>query len=73
MALEETIRKMIKEELEAQLGEQLSIVSSRMDALEREMKEKWGLVLNLRKSTLDQLMLEYRNLKDEDLIEDAEV
>jgi len=67
MALEETIREMIKEELKAQLGEQfgeLSSLSSRMDALERELKERWGLVLSLRKHTLDQLMLEYRNLKE---------
>jgi hypothetical protein len=67
MALEETIREMIKEELKAQLGEQfeeLSNLSSRMDALEKELKEKWDLVLSLRKNTLDQLMLEYRNLKE---------
>ena len=37
MALEESIREMIKEELEAQLGE-LSSLSSRIDALERELK-----------------------------------
>jgi len=75
MALEETIRKMIKEELGAQLGEQISSLSFRIDALESELKERWGLVLNLRKHTLDQLMLEYRNLKGEhqDLNEDAEV
>ena len=64
MALEETIRKMIKEELENQIGERESSLSSRMDALEKELKEKWGLVLSLRKHTLNQLMLEYRNLKE---------
>jgi len=63
MALEETIREMIKEELKTQLGE-LSSLPSRMDALEKELKERWSLVLNLRKHTLDQLMLEYRNLKE---------
>ena len=62
MALEETIREMIKEELKDQLGE-LSSLPSRMDALEKELKERWSLVLSLRKHTLDQLMLEYRNLK----------
>jgi len=76
MALEESIREMIKEELKAQLGE-LSSLSSRIDTLDREMKEKWGLMLNLRKSTLDQLMLEYRNLKDQlkskDSNEDVEI
>ena len=72
MALEESIREMIKEEIEAQLGE-LSSLSSRIDAMERDLKERWGLVLNLRKRTLDQLMLEYRNLKGEDLSEDAEI
>ncbi|MCW3988621.1 MAG: hypothetical protein NWE88_00940 [Candidatus Bathyarchaeota archaeon] len=64
MALEETIREMIKEELETQLGEQVSSFSSRIDALEKELKERWSLVLSLRKHTLDQLMLEYRNLKE---------
>lgn len=64
MALEESIREMIKEELESQLGEQISSVSSRIDALERDQKERWGLMLSLRKHTLDQLMLEYRNLKE---------
>ncbi len=63
MALEETIREMIKEELKTQLGE-LSSLPSRMDALEKKMKERWDLVLSLRKHTLDQLMLEYRNLKE---------
>jgi len=63
MALEETIREMIKEELKAQLGE-LSNLSSRIDAMEKELKERWNLVLSLRKHTLDQLMLEYRNLKE---------
>ncbi len=63
MALEESIREMINEEVKAQLGE-LSTLSSRMDALEMELKEKWSLVLSLRKHTLDQLMLEYRNLKE---------
>ena len=62
MALEESIREMIKDEVKAQLGE-LSSLPSRMDALEKELKEKWGLVLSLRKHTLDQLVLEYRNLK----------
>ena len=75
MALEESIREMIKEELEAQLGE-LSSLSSKIDALERELKEKWGLMLNVRKHTLDQLMLEYRNLKEpesQDLKENVEI
>ncbi len=63
MALEETIREMIKEELKDQLGE-LSSLPSRMDALEKELNERWSRVLSLRKHTLDQLMLEYRNLKE---------
>ena len=63
MALEESIREMIKEELEAQLGE-LSSLPSRIEALESELKERWSLMLSLRKHTLDQLMLEYRNLKE---------
>ena len=60
MSIEETIRKLIQEEFEAQT----SNVTSRIDALERELKEKFDLVLILRKNTLDQLQLEYRNLKN---------
>lgn len=75
MSVEETIRKLIKEELKAHT----SRVTSRIDALEREMKEKFDLVLSLRKYTLDQLQLEYRNLRSElsqeskDSNEDAEI
>jgi len=74
MSVEETIRKIVKEEFEAQTAN----VISRIDALEKEMKEKWGTVLTLRKNTLDQLQLEYRNLKDvsqesKDSNEDAEI
>jgi len=73
MSVEETIRKIVKEEFEAQTAN----VISRIDALEREMKEKWGIVLTLRKNTLDQLQLEYRNLlgaqKREDLNKDVEI
>jgi ribosomal protein L29 len=82
MSVEETIRKLIKEELEAQLdeiNEKLSSVSSRIDAIEGEMSKKWGLMVNLRKYTLDQLMMEYSKLKselfpkNEALTENAEV
>jgi len=74
MALEETIRRLIKEELETHT----SNISSRIDALEKELKGKFDLVLFLRKNTLDQLQLEYRNLKDtfqesKDPNEDAEI
>lgn len=74
MSVEETIRKIVKEEFEAQT----SNVTSRIDALEKELKEKFDLVLILRKNTLDQLQLEYRNLKDvsqesKDSNEDAEI
>ena len=65
MALEETIRKMIKEELEAQLGEQISSVNSRIDAMEEEMRKKLRILMKLRKYTLDQLMLEHRKVKSE--------
>ena len=73
MSIEETIRKLIKEEFEAQTFN----VTSRIDALERELKEKFDLILTQRKNTLDQLQLEYRNLKlsqeNEDSSEDAEI
>ncbi len=82
MALEETIREMIKEELASQLEEirkQVSSVSSRIETVDVEMNKKWSLFLKLRKYTLDQLMLEYRKVKDEwfpkseDLNESAEI
>ena len=71
MAIEEKIRELAKEELDAQLEEireQLSSVSSRIDAVEGEMNKKWSLLMNLGKSTLEQLMLEYRKFKDELLL-----
>lgn len=82
MAIEEKIRELAKAELDAQLEEireQLSRVSSRIDTIEGEMNKKWSLLMNTRKYTLEQLMLEYRNLKgelslnNEDLDENAEI
>ena len=71
MAIEEKIRELAKEELDAQLEEireQLSSVSSRIDAVEGEMNKKWSLLMNLGKSTLEQLTLEHRKFKDELLL-----
>ena len=71
MAIEEKIRELAKEELDAQLEEireQLSSVSSRIDAVEGEMNKKWSRLVNLGKSTLEQLMLEHRKFKDELLL-----
>ncbi len=68
MAIEEKIRELAKEELDAQLEElkeQLSSVSSRIDTVEGEMNKKWSLLMNVGKSTLEQLMLEHRKFKDE--------
>jgi len=82
VAIEEKIRELAKAELDAQLEEireQLSGVSSRIDAIEGEMNKKWSLLMNTRKYTLEQLMLEYRSLKgelslkNEDLDENAEI
>lgn len=68
MAIEKKIRELVKEELDTQLEEireQMSSISSKIDTIEEETNRKFSLLMNLRKSTLEQLMLEYRKLKNE--------
>jgi hypothetical protein len=68
LAIEEKIRELVKEELDSQLEEireQLSSVSSRIDTIEGDMNKKFSLLMNYKKSTLEQLMLEYHKLKNE--------
>ena len=68
MAIEKKIRELVKEELDTQLEEireQMSSISSRIDTIEGEMNKKFSLLMNFNKSTLEQLMLEYRKLKNE--------
>jgi uncharacterized protein YhaN len=68
MAIEEKIRELVKEELDTQLEEirdQMSSISSKIDTIEEETNRKFSLLMNFKKSTLEQLMLEYRKLKNE--------
>lgn len=68
MDIDNQIRALVKEELDKQLvkiREQLSSTSSKIDDLEREQNKKWNLILRLKKHTLDELMAEYRMLKEE--------
>ena len=68
MDIDKQIRILVKEELEKQLveiREELSSISSRVDEIEREQGKKWNLILRLRKQTLDELMAEYRKIKEE--------
>jgi hypothetical protein len=41
---------------------QLADIIARIEKLEEELTNRWGLVVKLRKYTLDQLMSEYRKL-----------
>jgi len=66
--IDKQIRVLVKEELDKQLKEireQLSSISSKIDKIEREHGKKFDLILRLRKHTLDELMSEYRKIKEE--------
>jgi hypothetical protein len=68
MDIERQVRVLVKEELDKQLGEireKLSSISDRVDEVERKQGKKWNLILRLRKHTLDELMSEYRKIKEE--------
>ena len=68
MDIDEQIRVLVKEELEKELVEirdQVSSISSRIDEIEIELGKKFNLILRLRKHTLDELMSEYRTIKEE--------
>ena len=68
MDIDEQFRVLVKEELDKQLGEireQIAGLSSKIDEIEREHGKKFDLILRLRKHTLDELMSEYRKIKEE--------
>ncbi len=68
MAIDKQIRVLVKEALEKELmetREQISRLSSRVDEVEIEHGKKFDLILRLRKHTLDELMSEYRKIKEE--------
>jgi len=68
MDIDKQVRVLVKEELDKQLGEirkKLSSISDRVDKVERAQGKKLNLILRLRKHTLDELMSEYRKIRDE--------
>ncbi len=68
MDIDKQIKVLVKEELEKELmetREQISRLSSRIDEIETEHGKKIDLILKLRKHTLDELMSEYRKIKEE--------
>ncbi len=68
MNIDEQFRVLVKEELDKQLEEirdQIAGLSSKIDEIEREHGKKFDLILRLRKHTLDELMSEYRTIKEE--------
>jgi len=68
MDIDKQVRVLVKGELDKQLGEireKLSSISDRVDKIEREHGKKFNLILRLRKHTLDELMSEYRKIKEE--------
>ncbi len=68
MDIDEQIRVLVKEELDKQLGEirkQISSISDRVNKVERAQGKKLNLILRFRKHTLDELMSEYRKIREE--------
>jgi len=68
MDIDRQVRVLVKEELDKQLREireKLSSISDRVDKVERAQGKKLNLILRLRKHTLDELMSEYRKIRDE--------
>ncbi len=68
MDIDKQIKVLVKEALENELmetREQISRLSSKIDEIEREHGKKFDLILRLRKHTLDELMSEYRKIKEE--------
>jgi hypothetical protein len=66
--IDKQVRVLVKEELDKQLGEirkKLSSISDRVDKVERAQGKKLNLILRLRKHTLDELMSEYRKIREE--------
>jgi len=57
----------------------LQELSARLEKLEENLNNRWGILVKLRKYTLDQLMSEYKRLKgsmrpkQEELGENAEI
>lgn len=94
MSIEEQIREIVKEELNLQLADlerrlqenvekeiagQLEDLRSLIEKLEDDLSNRWGLLVSLRKYTLEQLMAEYKKLtgslrhEKEDSAEHAEI
>ena len=68
MDIDRQVRVLVKEELDKQLREireKLSSISDRVDKVERAQGKKLNLILRLRKHTLDELMSEYRKIREE--------
>ncbi len=68
MDIDEQFRVLVKEELDKRLVEirdQIAGLSSRIDEIEIDLEKKINLILRLRKHTLDELMSEYRKIKEE--------
>ncbi len=68
MNIDEQFRVLVKEELDKQLVEirdQIAGLSSKIDEIEINYGKKFDLILRLRKHTLDELMSEYRKIKEE--------
>jgi hypothetical protein len=59
--LEERVKEYVNGEIE-QIREQLSETNSRIELLEKEVKNGLSLFVRLRKYTLEQLMSEYNRL-----------
>jgi Holliday junction resolvasome RuvABC ATP-dependent DNA helicase subunit len=82
--LEERLQAIFSSELESvkiqleEINSQLVDLKGRVEKLEEDLSNRWGLLVKLRKYTLDQLMTEYKRLtgslrpEKEDTVENAD-
>jgi len=61
--LEKRFMELIDKELE-EVKNQLSDISTRTENLEKELSDRWNVLVKLRKYTLDQMVSEYRRIMD---------
>jgi len=61
--LEKRFMELIDKELE-EVKNQLSDISTRTENLEKELSDRWNVMVKLRKYTLDQMVSEYRRIMD---------
>jgi hypothetical protein len=73
------LEKRLEEKVEREITDQLEDLRLLTKKLEDDLSNRWGLLVSLRKYTLEQLMAEYKKLtgslrpEQEDSVEHAEI